>query len=58
VTGVEEFPHPVGRNSRPSEKANTILEHQRCFRDCDFMARLPNKLSCLRSDAYCDREPP
>jgi hypothetical protein len=24
--------------------------------DCDFMARSPNKLSCLRSHAYCHRE--
>jgi hypothetical protein len=39
VADVEGFPHPVGRNSRPSERANTILENQRCFRKCDFMAR-------------------
>ena len=51
VADVEGFPHPVGRNSRPSERANTILENQRCFRNCDFMARSPNKLSCLRSHA-------
>jgi hypothetical protein len=41
VADNEEFPHPVGRNSRPGERANTILENQRCFRKCDFMARSP-----------------
>jgi hypothetical protein len=40
VAGVEGFAHPVVRNSRPSERAKTILEDQRCFRNCDFMARI------------------
>jgi hypothetical protein len=44
VAGVEGFAHPVGRNSRPSERANIILENQRCFRNCDFMARSPDDL--------------
>jgi hypothetical protein len=44
VADVEGFAHPVGRNSRPKERANTIQENQRCFRNCDFMARSPNKL--------------
>ena len=48
VADVERFPHPVGRNSRPSERANTILENQRCFRNCDFMPGSPIKLSFLR----------
>jgi hypothetical protein len=43
VADVEGFTHPVGRNSRPSERANTILENQKCFRSCDFMARPPYK---------------
>jgi hypothetical protein len=42
VAGVEGFAHPVGRNSRPDERADTILENQRCFRKCDFMARSPD----------------
>jgi hypothetical protein len=41
VADVEGTVHPVGRNSRPSERANTILGDQRCFRNCDFMARSP-----------------
>jgi hypothetical protein len=41
VAGVEGFTHPVGRNSRPNERANTILENQRSFRNCDFMPRSP-----------------
>jgi hypothetical protein len=40
VASVEGFPHAVGRNSRPTESANTILENQRCLRNCDFMASL------------------
>src|SRR5580704_7355955 len=56
VADVEGFAHPVGRNSRPSERENTILENQRCFRNCDFMARSPNKLSCSCSHAYYHRE--
>jgi hypothetical protein len=42
VADVEGLVHPVGRNSRPNESANTILENQRCFRNCDFMAKSPN----------------
>ena len=38
VADVEGFAHPVGRNSRLSERANTILENQRGFRNCGFMA--------------------
>jgi len=41
VADVGEFPHPVGRNSRPSERAHTILENQRCFRRCDFIRATP-----------------
>jgi hypothetical protein len=54
--GDVEGSQPVGRNSRPNEKASSILENQRRFRNCDFMARSPIKLSCLRSHAYCHRE--
>jgi hypothetical protein len=44
VTDVAGFAHPFGRNSRPSERANTILENQRCF---DFMAKPSIKLQLI-----------
>src|ERR1700729_2924900 len=56
VADLERFAHPVGRNSRPSERANTILENRRCFCNCDFMAKSPIKLIALRLHAYPRRE--
>jgi hypothetical protein len=52
VTDVEEFPHPVGRTSRPGERANTIPENQRCFCRFDFIARSPDKLGYLHSHLH------